>query len=116
MLERRVLVVDEAGPPREALARMLAGEGHEVRVADANDARDQLERFKPDAIVYCADRRNDGMRRFVGEIEASAGRWRLVALGAGVGRDAGASADVGRRVALRRPINLEELRRSLREG
>lgn len=114
MVPRRVLLLDQMGPPREALARMLAAMGHEVEVADASDVRDQMERFKPDAVVYSSDRRNDGMRRIVEELEATPGDRLLIALGAG-SREAGPSQRVGGSVALSRPVNLEELRRRLRE-
>lgn len=116
MVSRRVLLVDEVGPAREAMARMLSGEGHEVRVADASDARDLIEGFCPDTIVYGADRESEALRRVVTEIEESPPAQRLVALGAEISRAAGdRSAAASRCVAIARPVNLEELRRRLRE-
>ncbi|MGD2217101.1 MAG: hypothetical protein PVJ64_10100 [Gemmatimonadales bacterium] len=86
MAARRILLIDTAGPHRDALARALTCEGHEVRVAESADQRDRLNDFVPDAVVYR---------------EGLAG--------------SPAEGDTARWVALTRPVNMEELRRALRE-
>jgi hypothetical protein len=86
MAARRILLIDGAGPHRDALARALTCEGHEVRVADSVDQREQVNEFAPDAVVY-----REGLSR---------------------GPEAG---DTARWVPLTRPVNMEELRRALRE-
>jgi hypothetical protein len=86
MAARRVLLIDDEGPHRDALARALTCEGHEVRVADSADERDRVNDFAPDAVVCRA--------------------------GKGRGPRVG---DTARWVALVRPVNMEELRRALRD-
>jgi hypothetical protein len=86
MAARRILLIDGEGTHREALARALTCEGHEVRVADSADQRERLNDFVPDTVVY-----REGLAR-----------------GPAVG-------DTARWVALTRPVNMEELRRALRD-
>ena len=86
MAARRILLIDGAGPHREALARALTCEGHEVRVADTADQRDRVNDFAPD-IVVC----REGLAR--GPKEGDSAGW----------------------IALTRPVNMEELRRALRD-
>lgn len=86
MAHRRILLVDVEGPHRDALARALTREGHEVWVADSVEERERLNEFAPDTVVY-----REGLSR-------------------GPGR-----GDTARWVALTRPVNMEELRRVLRE-
>jgi DNA-binding response OmpR family regulator len=85
MALQRILLVDREGPYREALARVLSGEGHDVRVADPGEAGDRLRELEPDAVIGHAE-----VLREVGQLE-------------GV-----------RRVTLARPVSMEELRRTLR--
>jgi DNA-binding NtrC family response regulator len=85
MAARRMLLIDGAGSHRDALARALTCEGHEVRVADSADQRDRVNDFAPDVVVY-----REGLSR--GPDEGDTARW----------------------VALTRPVNMEELRRVLR--
>jgi hypothetical protein len=86
MAPRRILLIDGKGPHRDALARALTCEGHEVRVADSADARDRVNDFAPDTVVY-----REGLSR--GPEKGDAARW----------------------VALTKPVNMEELRRALRD-
>jgi len=86
MAARRILLIDGEGPHRDALARALTREGHEVRVADSVDERQRVNDFTPDAVVY-----REGTAR---------------------GPEAG---DGARWLALKRPVNMEELRRALRD-
>ncbi len=86
MAPRRILLIDVQGPFRDALARVLASEGHEVRVADAADEADRVNEFAPETVVY-----REGLSRIAGQ--GSQARW----------------------IALTRPVNMEELRRALRE-
>lgn len=86
MAPRRILLIDGAGPHRDALARALTCEGHEVLAADPADERDRVNDFAPDTVVY-----REGLSR--GPQEGDAPRW----------------------VALTRPVNMEDLRRALRE-
>lgn len=87
MARRRVLLVHPEGPLREALARALAREGHQVDVAAPAAAGERLTESAAEAIV-CAEG----------------------ALGPRV------KAGGVRRVEFGRPVNMEELRRALREG
>jgi len=87
MARRRILLIDGQSPHRDALARALANEGHEVQVSGISEALDQLEAFRPDAVVGS----EDGLR-IVG------GRPGL------------------QTVLLSRPVNMEGLRRVLRES
>jgi hypothetical protein len=86
MAARRILLIDGAGPHRDALARALTCEGHEVRVADPADQRDRVNDFAPDTVVC-----REGLAR--GPEEGDSARW----------------------IALTRPVNMEELRRALRD-
>jgi xanthine/CO dehydrogenase XdhC/CoxF family maturation factor len=86
MAPRRILLIHEEGPCRVALARVLASEGHQVQVADAAEERARLNDFGPDTVVY-----KEGHSRIAEE----EGKARLVAID--------------------RPVNMEELRRVLRE-
>ncbi len=83
---RRILLIDGEGPHRDALARALTCEGHQVRVADSAAERDRLNDFAPDFVVYWEGRSH-------GPDKADTARW----------------------VALTRPVNMEELRRTLRD-
>jgi len=87
MAHRRILLIDGESPHREALARALANEGHEVQASGVSEALDRLEAFRPDAVVGS----EDGLRM--------------------VGGRPGFQA-----VVLTRPVNMEELRRVLRES
>jgi hypothetical protein len=84
MASLRILLVDKAGPFRDALARALSSGGHEVRVADsvskaAND-------FAAEFVVY------------------------------GEGSSEATVEGGSTQIALRRPVNMEELRRVLRDS
>lgn len=85
MAARRILLIDGAGPHRDALARALTCEGYEVRVADPADPQDRKNEFAPDTVVY-----REGLSR------------------------GPAAGEAARLVALTRPVNMEELRRALR--
>ncbi len=86
MALRRILLIDVEGPHRDALARALSSEGHEIRAAEPAKLDDRLKECAPDTVVY-----REGLMRAPG----------------GGGRT--------RWVALTRPVNMEELRRVLRE-
>jgi DNA-binding response OmpR family regulator len=106
MTPRRILLIDQSGPLREALVRVLSSEGHEVWVAaDAGEALDVANRHGPDTVVYDAD-----MPPAIAKLGTRPDR--LVALTARA--DTSDRAEAGR-VSLARPINMEELRRALRE-
>ncbi len=85
MSHRRILLVNEAGIYRDALARVLAREGHEVQAVSPAAVEKRARDFAPHVIV-CS------------EAQAAA----LGLPGVGV-------------LPLRRPVNVEELRRALRE-
>jgi DNA-binding NtrC family response regulator len=86
MAARRILLIDGAGPHRDALARALTCEGHEVRVADSAEGRDRLNDFVPDTVV-CREGLSHGPEK----------------------------GDNAQWIALTRPVNMEELRRALRD-
>ena len=52
MTPRRILLVDQAGAIRDAVARVLTGGGHEVRVVDPQAVEGPANDFAPDAVVY----------------------------------------------------------------
>ncbi len=85
MATRRVLLIHKEGPLRDALARVLAREGHDVRVADLSEARDRLADLGSGAVV-CSDRRFQ-------DLAPPQTRW----------------------IEFGRPVDMEELRRALRE-
>ena len=116
MGHRRVLLVEDAGPPRDAMVRLLSSEGHDVRSVDAIDAADHLADFRPDTVVYGADPSDDASRRVVEELEMLPPNLRFIALGTEPERGTGRfPPPLGGRVTIPRPVNLEELRRVLRE-
>ncbi len=87
MSPRRILLVETDGPVRDALARALSLEGHEVWVTAVEGFRQRLRELDPDTVV---------------------GRRELL--------QAAGPPDGVRTVALTRPVNLAELRRALRGG
>ncbi len=87
MARRRVLLVHREGPFRDALARALAREGHPVDVAAPEDVRERLAESAAETIVCAPANVTD---RF----EAEGVRW----------------------VEFGRPVNMEELRRAVRES
>ncbi len=86
MATRRVLLIHKKGPLRDALARVLAREGHDVRVADLSEARDRLADLGSGAVV-CSDSR-------FRDLAPPQARW----------------------IEFGRPVDMEELRRALREA
>ncbi len=114
MVPRRILLIDDEGPSREALAHMLSLEGHEVQVTSPDGAQALVEEFGPDTVVYDADHAHERMRIVVDQIEAASTDRRLIALG--TSPVTGEQRPSGKRVELPRPVNLEELRRTLRES
>ncbi len=84
MATLRILLVDQASPFRDAIARALSIGGHQVSVAES--ASEGANDFAPDAVVF------------------------------GEGGKRAASVGDGRQISLRRPVNMEELRRALRDG
>ncbi len=87
MARRRVLLVYPEGPLRDALARVLAREGHQVDVADPADAGERLTESAAEAILCVKGDLSD-------RVGAEGIRW----------------------IEFGRPVNMEELRRALREG
>ncbi len=87
MARRRVLLVHPEGPLRDALARALAREGHQVDVAAPADASERLTESAAEAILCAKGELSE-------RVEAEGIRW----------------------VEFGRPVNMEELRRALREG
>ncbi|KPK65684.1 MAG: hypothetical protein AMS21_04115 [Gemmatimonas sp. SG8_38_2] len=87
MARRRILLIDGESPHRDALARALAVEGHEVQASGISEALGRLETFRPNALVGS----EEGLRM--------------------VGGRPGLQT-----VPLIRPVNVEELRRVLRES
>lgn len=112
MARRRVLLIQQASSRREALARLLSGEGYEVEVAEVEEADDRIVGFSGD-VVLCDAERLDGRSRRDLEQRVPAAKWRLVLLG-GDGSSASARP-AGRIASLPKPVNMEELRRVLRE-
>lgn len=87
MARRRILLMHDEGPFRDALARALSAAGHEVEVADPRGARDRVGNFAPGYIVGYKD-----------------------------GLAALAEMPDAQTIVLSRPVNMEEVRRVLREG
>ncbi len=87
MARRRVLLVHNEGPLRDALARALAREGHQVDVAVPAEARERLAESAAETILCAPGDIGD-------RVEAEGVRW----------------------VELGRPVDMEELRRALRES
>ncbi len=87
MAARRVLLIHKTGPLRDALARVLAREGHDVRVVDVGQAQERLAELGPGAVV-CGE---SHLLDLVAEPQV---RW----------------------IELGRPVDMEELRRALREA
>lgn len=87
MARRRVLLVHREGPLRDALARVLAREGHLVDVAVPEDVSERLAESATETIVCAPADVTD-------RIEAEGIRW----------------------VEFGRPVNMEELRRAVRES
>ncbi len=85
MAPRRILLTDGESPLRDALARALSAAGHEVLVSDPSEAVDRSREFAPDFVVGSED-----ALRSLGRVP---------------------SAPV---VPVPRPVNMEELRRTLR--
>ena len=83
MASLRILLVDKAGPFRDALARALSSGGHEVRVADSMS---ELANDFDAEFVVCGEGSSES------EVVGGASQ-----------------------IALRRPVNMEELRRVLRD-
>jgi CheY-like chemotaxis protein len=86
MAPRRILLTDGESPLREALARALSSEGHEVQVSDASEVVDRSREFGPDLVVGTE------------EAVLTLGQRTRVPV-----------------VTLSRPVNMEELRRTLRD-
>ncbi len=87
MAAKRVLLIHNTGPLRDALARVLAREGHDVQVVDVGQARDRLAELGTGAVVC-------GERRLLDLAAEPQVRW----------------------IELGRPVDMEELRRALREA
>lgn len=112
MSRRRILIIDRQGVARDALARLLESEGHDVRAAGSAEALERLREFGPDAIVYDAKSIGDAGLRLE---EAAAGNtMMMIELKVGAERRV-PGADDGGRVVLPRPVNLEDLRHALRD-
>ncbi len=86
MARRRVLLVHNEGPLRDALARALAREGHQVDVAAPADVRKRLAESAAETVVCAAG--------LIERVEAKGVRW----------------------VEFGRPVHMEELRHALRES
>jgi len=86
MAPRRILLTDGESPLRDALARALSSDGHEVQVSDTSEWGDRSREFDPDVVVGSEDA--------------------LPPSGSGT------SVPV---ITLSRPVNMEELRRTLRD-
>lgn len=116
---RRILLIQVEGPVRDALARVLAAEGHEVRVASGSEeALDRLGELGPDVILYDAEALGSVASQAIAGFRKQAGDRRLIALTGGPGgasRESGQGID-GADLAFPRPTNLDELRRILREA
>lgn len=115
MAPRRILLIDDEGPLRDALARALISEGHNVQVANAAEVQDRLSQFGPDTVVYDVESARPAVRDVVAQLGAQPGACLLIALSRGGQPTAGASESPSQ-VVLARPINMEELRRALRDG
>jgi hypothetical protein len=87
MAPRRILLIDAAGPCRDALARVLSCEGYQVRVEGVVGRADRVNEITPDFVVY-----REGLA--AGPAPPGDARW----------------------IALTKPVNMEELRRVLRES
>ncbi len=87
MARRRVLLVHNEGPIRDALARALAWEGYPVDVAVPAVVRERLAESAGETIVCVPADVTD-------RVEAEGVRW----------------------VEFGRPVNMEELRRAVRES
>jgi CheY-like chemotaxis protein len=115
MSRRRILLVDNQEVVREALARLLRSEGHEVHEANADQVAKQLQEHSPDTVIYDGD-------VFDGVVGLDAGsavaleRARRIELKAGEERDAVSPPPAGGHVVLPRPLNLEDLRIVLRDS
>jgi len=113
MARRRILLIKRASSERDALAGVLTSEGHDVRVADGLGADDSFAGFA-DGVVVCDVEALDDPSSvdLMGRTAATGSR--LVLL---VGKSAEASLrGAGAVVALAKPVNMEELRRVIREG
>ena len=111
MTRRRILLIQRASLQRDALAGLLTSEGHEVRVTDGPEATEAVAGFGGDLIVCDLEALEDSPAAELAErIEAARSRLVLV-------RGATQTLPEVEAVAvLARPINLEELRRVIREG
>jgi DNA-binding response OmpR family regulator len=115
MAPRRILLIDDEGPLRDALARALISEGHNVQVANATEVQGWLSQFAPDTVVYDADSARQAVRDVVPQLRTQPGACLLIALSRG-GQPAAGASESASEVVLARPINMEELRRALRDG
>ncbi len=115
MAPRRILLIDDEGSLRDALARALISEGHDVQVAAAAEVQGRLSQFGPDTVVYDADSPHPAVRDVVAQLAARPGACLLIALSRG-GSSAAVASESPSQVVLARPINMEELRRALRDG
>lgn len=113
MAGRRILYIDRDDSVRAALASLLEGEGHDLRVTDAVGAREALAGGSPEVVIYSRALLEESEAFPVERLFEGAAGARLVALSdrgeavARTGQDAV--------IVLPRPVNLEELRRILRE-
>ncbi|MEE8550943.1 MAG: hypothetical protein V3T08_06770 [Gemmatimonadota bacterium] len=125
---KRILLIQVEGPVRDALARLMAAEGHEVRVASgAEEALDRLGELRPDVVLYDAESFGSEASQAIARFREQAGRHCLIALtggpssasggGGGGGAGGGGGPGIDRAdFAFPRPTNLDELRRVLREA
>ena len=107
---RRILLIASDDVTREALARLLEGDGYEVTVAEAAEGVARLRELDPQVVIY----RGDLFEMSDGEQLGSSGA-RLIELKNGAERGP-LPAPGGRRVVLPWPLNLEDLRLVMREG
>lgn len=111
MARRRVLLIDRDSSYRDALANLLASEDCDVRVAEAEEASVHLAGFAG-GFVVCAAALLEKNRDLAERIRGFGSRAILIG---------GSEADVAAEQApdalqLPRPVNMEELRRALRNS
>lgn len=111
MARRRILLIDRDASYRKALANLLSSEDCDVQVVEAAAASDRVAGFAGDLVVCRAGllERNRDLAERIREI----GRRAILIGGEGVSFAAEHTPDA---LSLPRPVNMEELRRALRDG
>jgi DNA-binding response OmpR family regulator len=111
MARRRVLLIDRDSSYREALANLLSSEDCDVQVAEAEGASDRLAGFAG-GLVVCGAGLLERDRDLAERIRGFGSRVILIG-----GSEAGTAAeDAPDALWLPKPLNMEELRRALRNS